>query len=86
MRKKDEDWALFWCSLLEPMIFGEVTEEETRVEAQAEIRRVIDNVIDSIKRNVSDEETRDRIRRDLLQALPEETDLGPGDAEDQSPH
>lgn len=59
------------------------TEEETRVEAQAEIRRVIDNVIDTIKRNVSDEETRDRIRRDILQAIPEETDLGPGHAEDQ---
>jgi len=30
VRKKDEDWALFWCSLLEPLIFGEVTEEETQ--------------------------------------------------------
>lgn len=29
MRKKDEDWALFWCSLLEPVIFGEVAEEDT---------------------------------------------------------
>jgi len=29
MRKKDEDWALFWCSLLQPVIFGEVPEEET---------------------------------------------------------
>jgi len=28
LRKKDEDWALFWCSLLQPIIFGEVTEEE----------------------------------------------------------
>jgi putative transposase len=29
VRKEDEDWALFWCSLLEPVIFGEVPEEET---------------------------------------------------------
>jgi len=29
LRKKDEDWALFWCSLLEPVIFGEVAEEDT---------------------------------------------------------
>jgi putative transposase len=29
VRKKDEDWALFWCSLLQPVIFGEVSEEET---------------------------------------------------------
>lgn len=61
------------------------TEEETRAEAQAEIRRLIDIVIDSIKRNVREEEARDRIRQDLLRAIPEETQLGAGIAQDQGP-
>ena len=29
MKKKDEEWALFWCSLLQPVLFGEVEEDET---------------------------------------------------------
>jgi len=30
VKKKDEDWALFWCSLLHPLLFGEVPKEETQ--------------------------------------------------------
>jgi len=62
------------------------TEEEIRAEAQAEIRRVIDVVIDSIKRNVRDEETREKIRQDILRAVPEEAQLGAGVAENPRPH
>lgn len=29
MRKKDEERALFWCTLLHPVLFGEVSPEET---------------------------------------------------------
>ena len=29
MKKKDQEWALFWCSLLKPVLFGEVSKEET---------------------------------------------------------
>jgi transposase InsO family protein len=28
MKKKDEEWALFWCSLLHPALFGEIEERE----------------------------------------------------------
>lgn len=28
MKRKDEDWALFWCSLLHPVLFGEVEAHE----------------------------------------------------------
>ncbi|MBI4606030.1 MAG: DDE-type integrase/transposase/recombinase [Planctomycetes bacterium] len=30
MKKKDEEWALFWCTLLHPALFGEVSPEETQ--------------------------------------------------------
>ncbi|MGH9391453.1 MAG: Mu transposase C-terminal domain-containing protein, partial [Vicinamibacteria bacterium] len=30
MKKKDEEWALFWCSLLHPILFGEVSPQETQ--------------------------------------------------------
>ena len=30
MKKKDEEWALFWCSLLQPLLFGEVSKKETQ--------------------------------------------------------
>jgi hypothetical protein len=60
------------------------TEEAIRAEAQAENRRLIDTFIDSIKRNVSDEETRERIRRSILEALPEEEGTGTGDGSDDS--
>jgi transposase InsO family protein len=29
VKKKDEEWALFWCSLLHPVLFGEVSSEES---------------------------------------------------------
>jgi hypothetical protein len=55
------------------------TEEAIRAQSQAEIRRVIDAFVDSVKECVTDEETRDRIRRHVLAAIPEETDAGVGD-------
>src|SRR6266699_740671 len=39
------------------------TEESVRAESQTEIRRLVDAFVDSVKENVKDEETRDRIRR-----------------------
>jgi transposase InsO family protein len=29
MKKKDEEWVLFWCSLLHPVLFGEIEAKET---------------------------------------------------------
>ena len=29
MRKRDEEWAVFWCTLLRPVLFGEVEEKST---------------------------------------------------------
>lgn len=55
------------------------TEETIRAEAQAQIRRLIDTFIDAVKNNVSDEEIRDRIRRAIFEALPEENE-GAGEA------
>ena len=48
------------------------TEEAIRAQGQMEIRRLIDTFIDSVQEHVTDEETRDRIRRTLLDAIPEE--------------
>ena len=28
MKRKDEDWALFWCTLLHPVLFGEIASHE----------------------------------------------------------
>ena len=28
MKRKDEEQAIFWCSLLEPILFGEIEAEE----------------------------------------------------------
>lgn len=55
------------------------TEEQIRAESQAEIRRLIDAFIDAVKDNVPDEEARDRIRRAVLEATPQESE--PDDAE-----
>ena len=55
------------------------TEEAIRAQSQAEIRHLIDVFVDSIKEEVVDEETRDRIRRRILAALPEEESVGVGD-------
>jgi len=62
------------------------TEETIRAQAQAENRRLIDIFIESVKENVNDEETRDRIRRAILDALPEEEDDGTGEPEDEVTH
>ncbi len=66
-------------------ITGE-TEEAIRAQAEAEIRRLIDVFIESVKENVRDEETRERIRRTLLEALPEEPDEGTGESDDEIAH
>ena len=29
MNKKDEAWAVFWCSLLHPILFGEIEPRDT---------------------------------------------------------
>jgi len=54
------------------------TEETIRAEAQAEHRRLIDTFIESVKENVKDEATRERIRQWILAALPEAEDGGAG--------
>jgi hypothetical protein len=59
------------------------TEEAIRARAQAENRRLIDVFIEAIKENVSDEEARDRIRRTILSALPQEPDGGTRHGEDE---
>jgi len=48
------------------------TEEQVRAQSQAEVRRLIDAFIDAVKENVADAEARDRIRRSLVEALPDE--------------
>jgi hypothetical protein len=62
------------------------TEEQIRAETQAEINRLIDVFVESVKRNVPDEEARDRIRRDILQALSAQGPQHAGVAEDQVAH
>jgi hypothetical protein len=62
------------------------TEETIRAQSQAEIRRLIDAFVGAVKENVEDEETRDRIRRIVLEALPRETDDGAGKSEDEITH
>lgn len=58
------------------------TEEQVRAQAQAEIRHLIDVFVDAVKENVPDEETRDRVRRAVFEAVPDEEDgraRNPGD-------
>ncbi|HEV8242931.1 MAG TPA: hypothetical protein VGQ07_02975 [Nitrospirales bacterium] len=62
------------------------TEEGVRAQAQAEIRRLIDAFIESVKENVADEETRDRIRRAIFDALPQAEDDGTGEPGDEVAH
>jgi hypothetical protein len=54
------------------------TEEQIRAESQAEVRGLIDVFIDAVKENVTDEDARERIRRSILEALPDEEDDGAG--------
>jgi len=51
------------------------TEESIRAQSQAEIQKLIDVFIDSVKDNVEDEETKDRIRRALIKSMPSEDEL-----------
>jgi len=30
MKKKEQEWAIFWCALLEPILFGEISPGETQ--------------------------------------------------------
>lgn len=62
------------------------TEEQIRGEAQAEIRHLIDVFIDTVKENVDDEEARERIRRAIIEAVPDEEGSGAGDAGDAFAH
>ncbi len=62
------------------------TEEAIRANAQTEMRNLVDMFIDSVKENVQDEETREKIRRAILEKLPEEPDDGAGDGGDQGVH
>jgi uncharacterized protein YjcR len=62
---------------------GGETEEAIRAQSIAETRRIIDAFIQSVKENVADEQTRDRIRRSILDALPAEADSGASQPHDQ---
>lgn len=66
-------------------ITGE-TEEAMRAKSEADIRHIVDVFIDTVKENVHDEETRDRIRQAVLDALPEEEDAGAGEPSDALAH
>ena len=48
------------------------TEEAILAQSQKEIRTLIDTFIDAVKDNVEDEETRERIRRTLIVAMPQD--------------
>ncbi len=69
--------------LAKGLSLGGETEEAIRAQSQAEIRRLIDVFIDSVKENVGDEETRERIRRAIVGALPEEEGAGAGGSGDE---
>ncbi len=58
------------------------TEEAVRAQSQAEIRRLIDAFVEAVKSHVEDEETRDRIRHTVLEALPRAAHDGAGEPED----
>ena len=56
------------------------TEEGIRAQSQAEVRKLIDTFIDAVKDNVPDEQTRDRIRKALMESLPDSSDVEDGEA------
>lgn len=62
------------------------TEETIRAQGQAEIQHLIDAFFESVKENVTDEEARDRIRRAVLEAVPDEEDEGAGEPGDALAH
>lgn len=55
------------------------TEEQIRAQAESENRRLIDTFIDAVKDNVPDEETRDRIRRAVIEGIPDDSESDEGD-------
>jgi uncharacterized protein YjcR len=55
------------------------TEEAIRAQAEGEIRQLIDAFIDSVKENVKDEETRERIHQALERVIPGEEREGAGE-------
>ena len=62
------------------------TEETLRAQSEAEIRKLVDIFTDSVKEHVGDEETRDRIRHSLLEALCDEPHEGSGEPPDEITH
>jgi hypothetical protein len=58
------------------------TEEAIRAQLESEKRHLVDVFIDTIKENVDDEESRERIRQAILRALPQEADEGAGESDD----
>jgi len=68
--------------LAKGLSLGGETEEALRAQSQAEIRRLVDVFVETVKECVPDEETRERIRRSILDALPQAAADGAGVAED----
>jgi len=68
--------------LAKGMSLGGETEEALRAQSQAEIRKLIDAFIDAVKENVTDEETREKIRQCIFGALPASQDDGAGEPRD----
>jgi len=60
------------------------TEEQVRAEAQAELRALVDLFIDVVRREVTDEPTRDRIARAVLERIPAEEVEGGDDARESA--
>jgi len=58
------------------------TEEALRAQSQADQRRLVDLFIGAVKENVTDEETRERIRQAILDRIPDEEVDGVGEPED----
>ena len=58
------------------------TEEQVRAQGQAEIRSLIDAFVDAVKENVPDEEAREKIRRIILERLPQPQADGADESED----
>jgi hypothetical protein len=56
------------------------TEEQVRAEAHAELRTLVDVFIDVVRQEVSEETTRDRIVRAVLEYIPADDVDGVGDA------
>ena len=62
------------------------TEEALRAKSQAELGRAMDIVRDAIKEHVTDEDTRDRIARAILGAIPQEPGAGAEQSQDEVRH